>query len=162
MSDSPLVIRAATLEDASAISALLLSLARYCTIDPLGAGAEKFLASFQPGAVAALIANPAYRYLTGWVDGELGGVVAMRDHAHLYHLFVAERFHGRGYASRLWDAIRIDAEAAGHPGRYTVNSSMAAVDVYQHFGFVIHGEHMAANGILYVPMVLDAARCRPA
>ena len=147
-----LLVQAARLDDAEAISVLLLSLANRCTLYPDMRGAERFLASFTPEAVRTVIAAPAYRYLAGWIDGSLAGVIALRDNAHLFHLFVAERFQGHRIASALWADIKAMALADGNPGRFTVNSSVAAVPVYRAFGFRTSGEHMAADGIVYVPM----------
>lgn len=153
MTPGSLAIQAARPQDAEAISVLLLSLANRCTLYPDMRGAERFLASFAPDALRAVIAAPAYRYLAGWIDGSLAGVIALRDNAHLFHLFVAERFQGRKLASALWAEAKAVALAAGNPGRFTVNSSVAAVPVYRAFGFRPNGDHMAADGIVYLPML---------
>lgn len=153
MTSGSLAIEPARPQDAEAISALLLSLANRCTLYPDMRGAGRFLASLAPDAVRALIAAPAYRYLAGWIDGSLAGVIALRDNRHLFHLFVAERFQGRKMASALWTEAKALALAAGNPGRFTVNASVAAVPVYRAFGFRPNGEHMAAHGIVYLPML---------
>ena len=153
MRPASLVILPARPEDAEDISVLLLSLANRCTLYPDMRGAERFLAGFAPDTLRAVIAAPAYRYLAGWIDGSLAGVIALRDNAHLFHLFVAERFQGRGIASALWADTKAMALAAGNPGRFTVNASMAAVPVYRAFGFRSNGDHMAADGIVYLPML---------
>lgn len=160
MSQGTLAIRSARPEDAEAISALLLSLANRCTLYPDMRGAERFLASFAPDALSAVLASPAYRYLTGWIDGALAGVIALRDNSHLYHLFVADQFQGRKVASDLWAELKAMALASGNPGRFTVNSSVGAVPVYRAFGFRINGEYVAANGIVYVPMCYPATPYR--
>ncbi len=152
MSDAAVAIRTAQAEDAGAVSALLLSLANRCTLYPDMRGAERFLASLAPDALHAVIASPAYRYLTGWIDGSLAGVIALRDNSHLYHLFVADQFQGRKIASVLWTELKRLALEAGNPGRFTVNASVGAVPVYRAFGFRIHGDYVATKGIVYVPM----------
>ena len=90
-------------------------------------------------------------------DGALVGLVAMRDHSHLYHLFVAPAWQGRGLARALWQQVRQAALEAGNPGRFTVNASVNAVPVYGRFGFVATGPRVEKNGIAFVPMVCNPA-----
>lgn len=154
MSDS-LRIREATPEDAPAVSALIASLARYFLADPdAPEAAAAFFQTITPGAIASCIAGGRFRYHLAESDGALAGVVAVRDHAHLYHLFVAEAFHRKGIAKRLWSVARGAARDAGNPGRFTVNSSLFATGVYQGFGFVPISEPLTKDGIAFVPMEL--------
>jgi GNAT superfamily N-acetyltransferase len=150
-----LAIRAATAADAPAISALVLSLARYFLADPERPGdAEAFFQTISPEAIAGYIESGRFRYHLADAGGELAGVVAIRDGAHLYHLFIAERFHGRGVATRLWERARAEALAGGNPGRFTVNSSLFAVPLYEHLGFTASGPALTKDGIAYQPMEL--------
>lgn len=152
----PLRIREATGDDAPAISALALSLARFFLADPEDPGAaESFFRTLAPEAIAASLAGGRFRYHLAEVDGALAGVVGMRDHSHLFHLFVAEPFHRRGIGRRLWEAARDAALAAGNPGRFTVNSSLSALEVYRGFGFQPAGEPLRKDGIAFVPMQLE-------
>lgn len=151
----PPVIRAARVEDAEAVSVLITSLSRYFLADPDDPGAAAaFLATLTPSAVRERLRDERYRYHVAEVDSELAGVVGMRDAAHLYHLFVAEPFHGRGIAAALWDAARREALASGNPGEFTVNSSPHAIPVYERFGFRAAGALQVADGIAYLPMRL--------
>lgn len=143
-------------EDAEAIGSLIRGLGRAFLLDPSGQGAEGFLHSLGTEAVAGCISAPSFAYFKGLLDGELAGVVAVRDAGHLYHLFVAERFQGRGLARALWMHARAGAQAAGNPGHFTVNSTPAAVPVYERFGFRATGPRVETKGIAYVPMRLQA------
>lgn len=147
-------IRRATPADAAAISALILSVSRFFTVHPDGEGAEEFLAKVSPEAIGGYLASPRYAYRVAEEEGALAGVVAIRDNAHLYHLFVAPAFHGRGLSRRLWDAAREAALRAGNPGEFTVNSSLYAVPVYQRFGFRPTGPRVEELGIAFLPMKL--------
>lgn len=150
------VIRVAGVEDAEAISALILSLARYFLADPDDPGAAApFLATLDPPAMAQRLADERYRYHVAEADGALAGVVGVRDADHLYHLFVAEPFHGRGIGARLWDAAQRQARAQGNPGRFTVNSSLYAVPVYERMGFTAAEDRQVYDGIAFIPMRLD-------
>jgi GNAT superfamily N-acetyltransferase len=147
-------IRPATPADAAAISALILGVSRFFTLHPDGEGAEAFLARVSPEAIGGYLASPDYAYLVAEEEGALAGVVAIRDNAHLHHLFVAQAFHGRGLSRRLWDTARHAALRAGNPGEFTVNSSLYAVPVYEKFGFRPTGPRVEQHGIAWVPMKL--------
>ncbi|HEV3051256.1 MAG TPA: GNAT family N-acetyltransferase [Longimicrobium sp.] len=150
------VIREARVEDAEAISALILSLARYFLADPhQPEAATAFLATLDSAAMAQRLADERYRYHVAEADGVVAGVVGVRDADHLYHLFVAERFHGRGIGARLWDAAQRQARAQGNPGRFTVNSSLYAVPVYERMGFTAVDGPQVHDGIAYLPMRMD-------
>lgn len=146
-------IREAREEDAPAIAALVASLAGRFLADPDDPGAAApFFESISPGAVAERIRGAAFRHHVAEVGGALAGVVVVRDASHLYHLFVAAPLHGRGIARRLWGVAREAALAAGGSGRFTVNSSLPAVPVYERFGFVADGEAVVKDGLAYLPM----------
>ncbi len=151
----PLIIRAATPADAPAISALVLSLASYFLADPARPeAAEAFFATITPEAIAGYMDGGRFRYHVAEAGGELAGAVAIRDGAHLYHLFVARRFHRRGLATRLWEHARAEALTHGNPGRFTVNSSLHAIPLYEHLGFTASGAAMVKDGLAFQPMVL--------
>jgi len=150
------ILREAKPGDAEAVSALVTSLAPLFLADPgdLEAAAP-FLATVSPEAFRGYLASDRFRYHVAESNGELAGVVGVRDHQHLFHLFVAERFHRRGLAARLWAVARVAARAAGNPGRFTVNSSRYAIPVYERFGFRATGPEVHKDGVTFVPMALD-------
>lgn len=142
--------------DAEAISALILELSGPFFLDPSRAGAEAFLASAGPEALRRYLHSDHYAYYVATSQGRLAGVVALRDHAHLFHLFVAEPFQGQRLARRLWQRVQAGALRAGNPGRFTVNASLNAVGVYKRFGFVCQGDVQRRNGIAFQPMCLES------
>lgn len=147
-------IRLAVPDDAPAISALIHSVAHYFTLHPQGLGAEAFLRGIAPQAVSGYISAPNFRYCVGLVDGQLAGVVAVRDNAHLYHLFVAPACQGQGLSRALWQHARQAARAAGNPQRFTVNATPYAQPIYARFGFQATGPRVEMHGIAFVPMEL--------
>jgi GNAT superfamily N-acetyltransferase len=150
-----LPIRAATPDDAPAIAALVLSLARYFLADPeRPENAENFFRTITPAVVAENMRGGRFRYHVAEDDGALAGVVAMRDGAHLYHLFVAERLHRRGLATRLWERARDEALATGNPGRFTVNASLFAIPLYERLGFGASAAPVIQDGIAFQAMEL--------
>jgi GNAT superfamily N-acetyltransferase len=153
-----MIIRSATPADAAAISALILGFAPSLTLRPDGEGAETFLATLAPDAIAGYLASPDYVYRVAEEDGALAGVVAVRENRHLFHLFVAPSFQGRGLSRRLWDVAMDAALRTGNPGEFTVNSSLYAVPVYEKFGFRPTGPRVEQHGVASVPMKLVLPR----
>jgi len=148
-------IRPAQCDDTSAIAKLLEQLARrYITPEFDSAAQERFLTSNNEAAINGFILA-GFRYWVAEQNGVLIGFAGVRDHTHLYHLFVAEDAQRRGVARRLWNAALNACLVAGNPGRFTVNSSNNAVAVYESFGFVRSGPQQNANGVLFNPMELD-------
>lgn len=148
-------IQPATPHDASAISALIHSVAHHFTLRPDGQGAEEFLLTIGTDAIQRCIEDPRFRYLAGFVGGQLAGVVAVRDHRHLYHLFVSPAFQRQGLARALWRTARAHAMQHGNPGQFTVNSTPYAAPVYTSFGFRPTGPAVQTKGIAYIPMRLE-------
>lgn len=153
-----LTIRQAKPGDAIAISALIVPLLPLLTLEPNGAGAEKFIETMQTPAIARVSSDERYDYQLGYLGDELAGVVAVRDHAHLYHLFVAAKWQGRGFGRLLWQAARKCALPKNVDGVFTVNASPFALAMYRHLGFVAAAPRAEHDGIAYIPMRLPAAQ----
>ena len=147
-------IRRATESDAERISALIRALSGPFTVSPTGEGAESFFASIGEQAIRGYITANNFSYLLAETADTLTGVVAIRDRRHLYHLFVAQPFQGKGLGRKLWLAARQEALNAGHAGSFTVNSSLNAVPVYERFGFSPSGPKVEAHGVAFIPMQL--------
>jgi len=143
--------------DAQSISALILSLLPFLTINPDGAGAEEFLVTLQPDIIRRNLQAQNYRYQLAFAGAELAGVVAMRDNSHLFSLYVAQHWHGQGVGKLLWEAGRDDALARGNPGSFTVNSSVFAADVYRKLGFRDTAPMAEMHGLRFIPMRLGEA-----
>ena len=144
--------RAGSPADAEAIAALIASFQSELTDDPSGAGAEQFLASVSQDAEREYLSSERYGYLVAYSPSQLAGFIAIRDRSHLFHLFVARSHQREGIARRLWDQALKDLCASNAEGVLTVNSSLAAVPVYQAFGFVPAGPIQSAHGISFLPM----------
>ncbi|MBB2483903.1 GNAT family N-acetyltransferase [Mitsuaria sp. WAJ17] len=148
-----LQLREGRAEDATAISALIAQLAPAFFLSPDGAGTEPFRTSVSETAEAGYLADPRYRFwLLEAQDGALAGFIASRDKGHLFHLFVAPAWQGQGLSRRLWQAMQEGAAAAGHRGPFTVNASLPAMAVYEHFGFVAEGPVQQVHGLAFQPM----------
>jgi GNAT superfamily N-acetyltransferase len=146
--------RKATSADARSLAKLIASFQPTLTLDPSGVGAEQYLASVSEAAERQYLESPRYTYFVTEHEGRVVGFIAMRDRTHLFHLFVAAEYQGRGIASRLWRQARGHAVQPGEPSVFTVNSSLNAVVVYERLGFVPSGAEVQAHGIAFLPMRL--------
>jgi GNAT superfamily N-acetyltransferase len=140
--------------DSVAVSELILGLAAVFLngADPADAG--DFLATLAPAALRDFFTDPA---IDAWValDGDdIVGVASMKDHRHLYHLFVQPQQQGRGIARQLWTQLRTRALAHGWGGIFTVNASLNAVPVYRRLGFAATAAPQTRHGVRYQPMQL--------
>lgn len=165
---STLTFRAATADDCSAISALVVRCAeRFLLADFSPQGQTMLLNSMSPAAIADYLQQGMY-YQLAFADtdpaGELVGVLALKRPCHLYHLFVEPGWHGRGIARQLfditWPVVRHWA-AAAQVEQLTVNSSLYAVAVYLKWGFVPESAPRDRGGVIDQPMRLQLAHYLP-
>jgi GNAT superfamily N-acetyltransferase len=84
----------------------------------------------------------------------------LRDHHHVFHLYVEEAHRRRGIARRLWSYLLQQAEHEGARAMY-VNAWPEAVPVYLRFGFVAVGRVTTSEGIPRQPMVRMPTLRRP-
>ncbi|HEY5600027.1 MAG TPA: GNAT family N-acetyltransferase [Candidatus Manganitrophaceae bacterium] len=149
-----IAIREAGVSDAERISALVSDLSREFILPDVAPDARsRFLSALDSAAIAEFMRGP-FRYHVLEIGGELVGVVGVRDNRHLYHLFVAKNFQGRGLGRRLWEHAAAACLAQGNPGEFTVNASTNAVPVYEKLGFVATAPIQQRDGISYAPMKL--------
>lgn len=150
-------IRLATLADAPRISALVRDLTvKYIAHEFSEEAAGRLLGSMEEPVIRGYLAS-GYRYHMAEENGELAGVVAVRDNRHLYHLFVSERFQGQGVGRRLWEVAKAASLDAGNPGVFTVHSSRYAVGLYEKFGFIRQSNPVDHSGVIGIPMKLELA-----
>ncbi len=94
-----------------------------------------------------------HRLIIAEVDGELAGVIEIREMRHIALLFVAREFQRRGIAKALFNHAE---ESIRHHNpdciRITVNSAPGAVDVYRKLGFQADKDEQCINGIRFTPM----------
>lgn len=150
-------IRLGKINDSEEISNLLITLAERFIVSLFNdAGRENMLNSMTPDAIESFF-HHGFRYHVGEAGGEIVGVIGMRDDSHLFHLFVDERYQGKGYSSDLWRVGQKACMDSGkNPGYFTVNSSLNAQDVYKHWGFRPTGGIREGGGVIDLPMKLEA------
>lgn len=140
--------------DVAAVAGLLQALARQFIVhEATPEGAATFLRENDADAIRRYIAAGMV-YHVAQVDGAIAGFIAMRERAHLYHMFVGVAWQRRGIGRRLWEVARQAALDAGGDGRFTVNASNFAVPVYQALGFARTAPMQTMKGLPFNPMAL--------
>lgn len=106
-------------------------------------GVETFLAFIHsPASVSELACFGAFS------EGDIVGMIAMRNINHISLFFVETAWQGRGIGRALFHAAR-DACSAD---TITVNSSPYAVEIYRSLGFVPLIGEQVKDGIRFTPM----------
>jgi len=147
-------IRAAKPEDSESISKLICGLVEKFIAGDFSPQGREFLLSTMTVDAISQNMQSGYSYHVSEVNGVLTGIVAVRDNTHLYHLFVAEQFHHKGIAKKLWQLAMKECLRNGNTGEFTVNSSAYALGVYKKLGFVTQSGPQEKNGVVFYPMKL--------
>lgn len=143
-------IREASIEDVSDISRLIRSLSHYF-LEVQGTELPQwFLDTITIDAISERIYGSDFLNLVCVAENKIIGYLSIRNHSHIFHLFVAEGQHKKGVARALWDQSRLITNSE----KYTIRSSLYAIPVYQSFGFEICGEPLTKEGIAFQPMEL--------
>lgn len=149
-------IRRAIASDVAAIAQVIcISAQTHITPEFSAEAAAHFLQANNEAAISGFMQQGFVYFVvenTAATGAEIIGCIGMRNHSHLYHLFINEAWQGQGLARRLWLQAMLYCEQQGNPGLYTVNSSNNAVAVYQALGFVRTGPMQQMHGVLFNPM----------
>lgn len=154
MMHAPCEIRSAREQDAVAISALILGLAHVVTGSTSPEVAPAFFKDMGVPPTRDRIVGGQFAYWVAEAQGEIVGVVAMRDMTHLFNLFIDARWQGCGLGRRLWETAKAHAIALGGPAAFTVNASPNAAPIYRRWGFADTAPLVERGGIAFIPMQL--------
>lgn len=149
-----ILIRPALETDYLAMAGMLHTLASRFIVP--GMPAEAAATFLRGNDEAALLAYRARGQVASvaQIGAELAGFIAVRPPSHVFHLFVAERWHRRGVARALW---RTACAQAAPAAVFTVNSSPYAVPAYEALGFRCDGAPQCRNGMTFQPMICGCA-----
>lgn len=93
-----------------------------------------------------------YKAFGAFVDGEIKGIIGVRNHTHVSLLFVEEEYHHQGIATALLDYF-LEYLQYHDPAEFiTVNSSPYAVGFYHYYGFEDLSGEKTEDGIRFTPM----------
>ncbi|SEQ60910.1 Ribosomal protein S18 acetylase RimI [Amphritea atlantica] len=147
-------IRIAVESDVHQIADLVASLSHFYLDEPGKELPVWFRESITEAAFAVRVSSPEYLNLVYEEGGVLMGYISVKGGSHLYHLFVAQAFQGRGISRLLW----LKAKESSQSKRFSLRSSIYAVPVYKRFGFVESGPVGTKDGISFQPMEWDDAK----
>ena len=117
-------------------------------------GAETFAATSPQEQRKGLAEGQIFFVAT--VKGTPAGAVRISDEGHLFLLFVDGNYQGQGLGRLLLQkGLRELRRRRPDLPSITLNSSLNAVDVYQHWGCERAGEQIEKRGVRAVPMTLD-------
>jgi len=115
---------------------------------------EQGVAQFKLAARRFLLESPAGHVVhVAVVDGEIVGMIDLRDVSHISLFFVDAAHRSKGVGRALLGAAIAGLRACDDaPVALTVNSAPSAVGAYEHFGFEVSGSGHEKDGIRYVAM----------
>ena len=151
-------IRQANAGDAAEIAGLIRALAeKFITHEFEAEASRQFLSANDAYSVEKNMAS-GFLYFVATRHAKVIGVAGLKNRSHLYHLFVAEAWQGKGLARKLWERLLVVAIGRGESKVITVNSSNAAVGFYRRLGFSPTGPAVEKGGIRYNPMACRVDR----
>jgi ribosomal protein S18 acetylase RimI-like enzyme len=136
---------------ATPISELIVSLMEAFVVP--GADLSQFLDSLSPAAEAGYLRDARYWYRIALVDDDFAGVIALRDHSHLLHLFVKPRLQRQGIGLALWQEAVTHLRQA-RTQAITLRSAPDAIGFYEKLGFQREGGILVTHGVRVQPMRL--------
>lgn len=143
-------IRPAHADDLPAIHAVCMAAFTAAVAPSLGEhGIATFRSVAAVDAFAARLQNDNH-ILVAEREGQLLGVIELKEGRHLAMLFVDPASQGQGIGHALLQAVLPGVRAPV----MTVRASLNAVPAYLRYGFVLDGDVGDHNGLVYQQMVL--------
>lgn len=136
-------IRLATEADAAAIGVLVRRATRQDVLPDQSPRAAAHLLAGMTARAERVRIREGKRYFVAEIDRRIIGVVATRDDAHVFRLFVSRRWRRCGIAGALLRRAVADARRRAGTRTFTLNASRFAVEAYLRLGFRISGRTVA-------------------
>ncbi|MEH0155255.1 GNAT family N-acetyltransferase [Limibacter armeniacum] len=131
------IIREMDSQDIPEVSKLILSVARKFNYNEYSyEGKSTFEAAHSPEGIHRLV-KFCIKFFVLEKEGEILGVISIKEKKHLFQLYVKSTAHRKGYGARLWN---YSVQKLQMSGKVTVNASKYAVPFYKRLGFEPTGE----------------------
>lgn len=140
-----MIIRRAVFQDVSAIVQLIQPYVNDFTYSE--EGRKKFTVDF----IQTLVTSSDIQYWVLDQGGQMMGVIAYREPAHLVHFFVNQNHLGQGVGRQLWQYIEAMMNSI-EIKMITVNSSCYAEKFYKKLGFSSVSDVIEAHGLRFIKM----------
>ena len=98
----------------------------------------------------------AMKWYGAFDNGNLIGVLTMREPRHISGFFVRADYQKKGFGRMLFEIMKTNYEKQ----EFTVNSSPYAVTIYKHLGFVPTAEEQTVKGVRFTPMVYTEKKAK--
>ena len=117
-------------------------------------GIDEFFKYANPRSLAKRSGHSHF-VLVAEADGEIAGMIEVRELKHISMLFVDKAHHRKGIGKELFRLAleRIISEGSP-PKSVTVHSSRFAVPFYESLGFTKTSEEKIIYGVIHIPMAL--------
>lgn len=146
-------IRIATIDDARAISTLVMHTAKEQLRNEFtDDGWELFQRLLSEKTQTDLLRNKAFNYRVAVISNDIVGVLASKNASHLFHFFIHPNWQHRGVGSKLWERYLQDISTIKSINSVTVNASDFAVGFYLKIGFSIKQPKQVKNGMCFTAM----------
>ncbi len=115
-------------------------------------GIESFQEFITDHVLHRMFLMGAYQVFGAFVEGELVGIISLRNETHISLLFVDAAYHMKGIGRALMEYVvnYVCSEEGYH--KVTVNAAPYAVGFYHKVGFRDIGHEQSNDGIRYTPM----------
>lgn len=146
-----MIIRALEEKDLEAVSAICMAAFTQSVADSLS---EQGIATFATVATSEAFGKRMHEdnvILVAERDGEVQGVVELKEGRHVAMLFVLPGQQKKGIGNKLLSSVLKQARVAS----VTVKASLSSVTAYQKYGFKCTGEVGEAAGLVYQPMEMQ-------
>lgn len=144
-----LQIRDAQVIDAQDVSELIYSTSLACCFTMEQPCPDWFEQSVNPTHIEKFINDAEMDWLVAFDDTHLVGVLAINGRNHVKYYFVSPNYQGKGVGKALWN---VASQKGILDKSLTVRSSLNAVPVYEHLGFVAVEPPKIFNGLHYQTM----------
>ncbi|MCR4651693.1 MAG: GNAT family N-acetyltransferase [Lachnospiraceae bacterium] len=115
-------------------------------------GEKEFVEFLNSPILYELFKEGRYVVYVAVADGDIVGMISLRNGNFISLLFVDERFHNRGIGSALLDNLIFYLKSSTEHTKVYVHSSPYAEGFYHRYGFVNEGGRTSAGNIIYTPM----------
>jgi ribosomal protein S18 acetylase RimI-like enzyme len=139
------LIRNATHDDIKKMQNMVLSLVHLVCDETIP---DWFADTLSEKSFFTRISSDDFEHFIYEINNNIVGFIAIKNDEHIYHLFVDQAYQGRGIAKALWQHTKSQSSSS----RFSVNSSIFAVDIYKAFGFQEIGEIQNHNGVVFQQM----------
>jgi ribosomal protein S18 acetylase RimI-like enzyme len=155
MNEHSVVYRAVRPGEETAVSNLVArSFNEFIAPDFSGEGIDEFFKYANPRSLAKR-SEDSHFVLVAEADGEIAGMIEVREMRHISMLFVDKAHHRKGIGKGLFRlALERIMSANPPPGSVTVHSSRFAVPFYENLGFTKTSEEKIIYGVVHIPMAL--------